>query len=106
MKRWLVMDLLLPGEFGEALSNFLMEKGATGIEEIDEDLKRKRLKAFFQKDGKEKKVLQDLRRYLESFTPLPRRGCGSSSKPPSFRNRDGVKTGRGFSSRSEYPDLW
>lgn len=70
MKRWLVVDLLLPGEFGEALSNFLMEKGATGIEEIDEDLKRKRLKAFFQKDGKEKKVLRDLHRYLESLHAL------------------------------------
>jgi ribosomal protein L11 methyltransferase len=70
MKRWLVVDLFLPGEFGEALSNFLMEKGATGIEEIDEDLKRKRLKAFFQKDGKEKKVLRDLHRYLESLQAL------------------------------------
>jgi ribosomal protein L11 methyltransferase len=74
MKRWLVVDLLLPGEFGEALSNFLMEEGAAGIEEIDEDLKRKRLKAFFQKDGKEKRVLRDLHRYLESLHGLVPRG--------------------------------
>ena len=70
MKHWRVVDLLLPGEFGEALSNFLMEKGATGIEEIDEDSKRKRLKAFFQKDRKEKKILRDLHRYLESLHAL------------------------------------
>jgi ribosomal protein L11 methyltransferase len=70
MKRWLVVDLLLPGEFGEALSNFLMEKGAAGIEEIDEDLERKRLKAFFQKDGREKRVLQDLHHYLGSLHAL------------------------------------
>jgi len=70
MKHWLVVDLLLTQELSEALSNFLIEKGATGIEEIDEDSKRKRLKAFFQKDGKEKKVLHDLHRYLESLHAL------------------------------------
>jgi ribosomal protein L11 methyltransferase len=70
MKHWLVVDLLLTQELSEALSNFLIEKGATGIEEIDEDSKRKRLKAFFQKDGKEKKVLRDLHRYLESLHAL------------------------------------
>ncbi len=80
MKRWLVVDLLLPGEFGEALSNFLMEKGATGIEEIDEDLKRKRLKAFFQKDGKERKALRDLHRYLESLHALAPRVPGIQLK--------------------------
>jgi len=70
MKQWLVVDLLLPGEFGEAVSNFLMEKGAAGIEEIDEDSKRKRLKAFFQKDRNEKKVLRDLHRYVGSLHAL------------------------------------
>jgi hypothetical protein len=38
MKSWLVVELHIPEEFGEAVSNFLMEQGATGIEGIDGDL--------------------------------------------------------------------
>jgi len=36
MKRWLVVDLSVPKEFGEPVSNFLVEQGATGIEELGE----------------------------------------------------------------------
>jgi ribosomal protein L11 methyltransferase len=70
MKRWLVVDLVFPAESGDALSNFLIENGATGIEEIDGDSKEKRLKAFFQKNGKERQVLRDLHRYLGSLSAL------------------------------------
>ena len=47
-----------------------MEQGATGIEEIDEDLKKEMLKAYFLKDGKEKNVLQALHRYLKSLQTI------------------------------------
>jgi ribosomal protein L11 methyltransferase len=67
MKRWLVVTLLIPKECGEAISNFLIEQGATGIEEVDQDLKREKLKTYFPQDGKEKKVLRALRRYLNSL---------------------------------------
>jgi ribosomal protein L11 methyltransferase len=70
MKHWLVVELFIPREFAEGVSNFLMEQGATGIEEIDEDLKKEMLKAYFLKDGKEKNVLQALHRYLKSLQTI------------------------------------
>jgi ribosomal protein L11 methyltransferase len=70
MKRWLVLSLLIPRELAEALSNFLMEQGATGIEEVEEDFERERLKAYFLQDGGEKRVLRSLRRYLKSLAGI------------------------------------
>jgi ribosomal protein L11 methyltransferase len=70
MKRWLAVFLVVPTGLGEAVSNFLMEQGATGIEEIDEDLKWERLKAYFLKDRKEKSVLRALHRYLKSLQTI------------------------------------
>jgi ribosomal protein L11 methyltransferase len=70
MKRWLVVDLHLPREFGEAVSNFLIEQGATGIEELEGDTKWDRLRTYFQQDGKEKGVLHALRRYLKSLKKI------------------------------------
>jgi ribosomal protein L11 methyltransferase len=67
MKRWFVIILLIPKEFGEGISNFLIEQGATGIEELKEDSKWERLKTYFPQDGKEKKVLRALHRYLKSL---------------------------------------
>jgi ribosomal protein L11 methyltransferase len=70
MKRWWVIELFIPREFGEAVSNFLIEQGTTGIEEIKEDLISLGLKAYFPKDGKEKKVLHALRCYLKSLKKI------------------------------------
>jgi ribosomal protein L11 methyltransferase len=70
MKQWLVINLLVPRGLEEGISNFLIEQGATGIEEIDEDLKWERLKAYFLKDGKEKSVLRTLHRYLRSLQTI------------------------------------
>ena len=70
MKRWLVVDLFIPKEFGEAVSNFLIEQGSTGIEELDGDLKCERLRTYFPQDGKEKRVLHALRRYLKSLQKI------------------------------------
>jgi ribosomal protein L11 methyltransferase len=67
MKRWLVITLLIPEGFGEAVSNFLIEQGATGVEEVGKDLRWERLKVYFQQDGKEKRVLRSLHRYLKSL---------------------------------------
>jgi ribosomal protein L11 methyltransferase len=67
MKRWLAVSVLVPRGFGEAVSNFLIEEGASGIEEVDEDLRWIRLKTYFQQDGKEKRVLRSLDRYLKSL---------------------------------------
>ena len=70
MKRWLAVSLLAPKEFEEGISNFLMEQGARGIEELEEDFKWKRLKAYFPEDGREKKSLRALHRYLKSLQGL------------------------------------
>ena len=70
MRRWLVITLLIPNEFEEGVSNFLIEQGATGIEEIEEGSKWKRLRTYFPQDGKEKRILRLLRRYLNSLQSL------------------------------------
>jgi len=67
MKRWLVVTLRIPRDFVEGISNFLIEQGATGIEEFEEDLRWERIKTYFLQDGKEKKILHALHRYLKSL---------------------------------------
>lgn len=70
MKRWLGLFLLIPKEFAEPISNFLMERGATGIEEVEEDFERERLKTYFLQDGGEQKAVRSLRRYLKSLQEI------------------------------------
>lgn len=70
MKRWLVVELSIAKEFGEAVSNFLIEQGAAGIEEIEGDLKRETLRTYFPQDGKERRVLYLLRGYLKSMEKI------------------------------------
>jgi ribosomal protein L11 methyltransferase len=70
VKRWLVVELSIAKEFGEAVSNFLIEQGAAGIEEIEGDLKRERLRTYFPQEGEEKRVLYVLRRYLKSLEKI------------------------------------
>jgi ribosomal protein L11 methyltransferase len=47
-----------------------MEQGATGVEEIDEEQERKRLRTYFPRKGKDEKVLNALNRYLASVRRL------------------------------------
>jgi len=70
MKRWLEIDLWVSAGFEEAVSNFLMERGATGVEEIDEEQGRKKLKTYFPRRGKDQRVLNALYRYLKSVQRL------------------------------------
>jgi ribosomal protein L11 methyltransferase len=70
MKRWLVVELSIPKEFGEAVSNFLIEQGATGIEELEGDLKRERLRTYFSQDGEETRILYALHHYLKSLEEI------------------------------------
>ena len=69
MKQWMALHLLLPQEFQEVISNFLMEQGATGLEETGED-RGVGLKAYFPRDGKEKRRVDDLHRYLKSLKQI------------------------------------
>jgi ribosomal protein L11 methyltransferase len=66
-KHWLTVDLLIPRRVGEAVSNFLMEQGAPGIEEREEDSETQRLRTYFLQNGSEKKALSSLQRYLNAL---------------------------------------
>jgi len=70
MKRWLGITLLVPEGMEEAVSNFLIEQGATGIEEVGGDVKGQGVRAYFQEDGREKRVLRGLRRYLKALQTI------------------------------------
>lgn len=70
MKRWLVVELLIAKEFGEAVSNFLIEQGATGIEELEGDSRRERLRTYFPQEERKGRILDVLRRYLKSLSRL------------------------------------
>ena len=70
MKRWLVVELLIAKEIGEAVSNFLIEQGATGIEELGGDLKLERLRTYFPQEERKKRILAVLQRYLGSLKRL------------------------------------
>ncbi len=70
MKHWLAMELSIAKEFEEGVSNFLTEHGATGIEELEGDQQRVKLKTYFQQDGRETRILQTLRRYLRSLEKI------------------------------------
>jgi ribosomal protein L11 methyltransferase len=70
MKHWLVIFLIVPKGFKEPISNFLIEEGATGVEEVEEDLRWEKFKVYFPQTGKEKKVLHSLSRYLKSLEKI------------------------------------
>ena len=71
MRQWVALTLLIPQEFLEPVSNFLMEQGATGLEEeMREDSKEIVLKTYFPRDGREKKAIAGLRRYMRSLITL------------------------------------
>jgi len=85
MKRWLAVELNIPEPFAEGVSNFLTEQGANGIEELEGDLRHVKLRTYFREDGKEKRVLQALHRYLKSLRKvapeIPRTKIKTASIP-------------------------
>ena len=71
MKQWVALTLLIPQEFLEPVSNFLMEQGATGLEEeMRGDSEEIVLKTYFPRDGREKRAIASLHRYMRSLTTL------------------------------------
>jgi ribosomal protein L11 methyltransferase len=70
MRRWLVVELNVPKQLGEAVSNFLIEQGATGIEELEGDVESERLRTYFQQNRKKRAVLHSLHRYLRSLKEI------------------------------------
>jgi len=88
MKRWLVIELLLPKGFGEAVSNFLIEQGAPGMEELEGDSGWERWKAYFPQDGKEKRVIYAFHRYLKSLQRITPEISRSRIKTASIPDQD------------------
>ncbi len=96
MKRWLVVELSIPKEFGEGVSNFLIEQGATGIEELEEDLKQQRLRTYFPEDGKETRILHALRHYLKSLEKIVPEIPRAQMKTASLPEQDWSKNWKRF----------
>jgi ribosomal protein L11 methyltransferase len=67
---WLTIESLIPVEWAEAFSNFLMEQGTSGIEEIDEGHPWKRLKAYFLPGTRKRKLLSIIYRYATSLKKI------------------------------------
>lgn len=67
VKRWLILEISIPEGFGEAVSNFLIEQGAAGIEELEADSGWERVKTYLPQNGEEKRVVCALHRYLKSL---------------------------------------
>jgi len=88
MKRWLVVELSIPKGFGEAVSNFLIEQGAAGIEELEGDSGWERLKTYFLQNGKEKRVIDALHRYLKSLRKIAPEISRSRIKTASIPEQD------------------
>jgi ribosomal protein L11 methyltransferase len=88
MKRWLVVELLIPKEFGEAVSNFLIEQGATGIEELDGDTRWEKLRTYFPQNIKERRILHGLHRYLKSLKEISPEASPSQIKTASLSEQD------------------
>ncbi|MGQ9646205.1 MAG: 50S ribosomal protein L11 methyltransferase [Thermodesulfobacteriota bacterium] len=87
-KSWLLLSLYVPRESVEAISNFLMEQGATGIEESEEGPKGERLKAYFPREGGEGRVLRALRRYLKSLQEILPETCHTKIEALTIPDQD------------------
>jgi ribosomal protein L11 methyltransferase len=85
-EKWLKIEINLPPDLSDALSNFLMETGAQGVSQergelpdglgFHEDVLRETIKAYFPDDVRVDKRLESLQRYIdglmELFPDLPR----------------------------------
>jgi ribosomal protein L11 methyltransferase len=69
-KQWFAVSLLVPKGNKEGVSNFLIEQGALGIEERDDESGHERLMAYFVKDQKEKQVSMRVQKYLQSLDDI------------------------------------
>ena len=87
-KRWLVVELTIAKEFGEGVSNFLTESGATGIEELEGGLQHVKLRTYFREDRREGKILQALRRYLKSLEKIAPENPPARIKTASIPEQD------------------
>jgi len=70
MKRWFAISLIVPQTFTEPISNFLVEIGASGIEEREAECQQVGLKAYFPDEGKANKIERSLHRYFLSLKKL------------------------------------
>ena len=69
-KRWLTVDLHIPTCYQDAMISFLIDEGASGIEEVSQDLGWSTLRAYLSQNGQEKKFMLALWRYLRSLRHL------------------------------------
>ncbi len=95
-KRWLTITLLIPQAWEEAVSNFLIERGATGIEEVGEEPEWKRLRTYFPQDGEERGIPRLLRRYLKSLQKIAPEAADAKVEVTSIPEQDWGKNWKRF----------
>jgi ribosomal protein L11 methyltransferase len=95
MKSWLAVSVTAPYEYGDALSNFLIEQGATGIEEGDRDGDRQTLKAYFSGERGER-PLRRLQRYLKSLQDISPEGFAVRVEAASLPEEDWSRNWKRF----------
>jgi len=72
MKEWMAVDLFIPREIGESVSNFLMEQGAAGIEETERP-EEVGLRVYFPGREGAGDVTAGIHRYLKSLERITSR---------------------------------
>lgn len=96
MKKWLVLELSLPKEYIDVVSNFLFEQGATGVEEIDGNNLFKNLRTYFLQNGKQRKILHSLRNYLKSLNEITQQTSSFQIKTTSLLEQDWAENWKRF----------
>jgi ribosomal protein L11 methyltransferase len=69
-KSWFVITIYITKNYSDAISNFLIEQGARGIEEFEEFPERLKLRGYFIEDSRKKKILNSIHRYLNSLKSM------------------------------------
>ena len=70
MRRWVKLTFITPQSVVEPISNFLIEEGAPGVEEVEVDGQWQRLIAYLPQTGRERKILRSFRQYLRSLQAI------------------------------------
>ncbi len=67
MRGWNLISLRIPKEYFDMVSHFLMEQGASGVEEIEENKNVNLLRAYFPDKVRIDGVIRALEKYLKSL---------------------------------------
>ncbi len=96
MKKWSVLELSLPKDYVDAISNFMFEQGATGVEETGGNDSFVNLKIYLPQNGKGRKILRSLRNYLKSLNEMMKQTPSFQIKTSSLLEQDWAENWKRF----------